>query len=89
MDRRDIINAIRDIHDLDDFKFAEKDFSLTRLHTLGVPIGAARQENHAGANRHYINQNRMGVVSLTTLKDILRRRLEHLWSCLMCNEDDL
>jgi hypothetical protein len=50
---------------------------LCRLNLEGL---LTRQERFAGSQRRIINQIRTGVVSGFMLRDILKRRSEHLWS---------
>ena len=83
MDRADIINALSDSARLKDLQ-ENKSQSLSRLREMGVKIGTARNEKFNKYTKRLINQHRIGTVSRYTLRDLLRRGSEHLWTCPMC-----
>ena len=90
MDRADIINALRDAGREKDWNADIESATLTRLREHRVPRGIATHERHGGVLRRMVNQHRTGVVSRYTVRNILRRISECLWTnSSMCNEDDL
>jgi hypothetical protein len=72
---------------------AAEDFestTTTRLNELHVKAGSARLQQYAGKLlRRIINQHNIWTVNSYTLTNILKEKSEHLWLCLMCEEDDL
>jgi hypothetical protein len=50
------------------------------LYEHQVGRGVAREEHFSGSQRRIVKQHRTGVVSRLTLRDILKRRSEHLWT---------
>ena len=89
MDRSDILNAIREVSRKNNLGDIMDSTSLSRLKKLGVTCGAARRERHKGKSRYFINQHRTGTLSRRVLTDMLRMRLERLWTCSSCNDDHL
>jgi hypothetical protein len=63
----------------------QESMSMTRLLEHQVKIGVAKEEHFLGRQRRIVNQHRTGVVGHFTLRDILKRRSEHLW----CEEFDV
>uniref|UniRef100_A0A0B7AMK4 Uncharacterized protein n=1 Tax=Arion vulgaris TaxID=1028688 RepID=A0A0B7AMK4_9EUPU len=45
-------------------------------------------EDYEGKPSRYINQYRMRVISLNTMKYMLWWRSVQFWTCPMCDEDD-
>jgi hypothetical protein len=45
-----------------------------------IKRGVAREEGFSGSKRGIVNQHRTGVFSRFMLRDILKRRSEHLWT---------
>ena len=80
MDRSDILNALREAGRINDSIMANESVTMNRLFDLQVKRGVARDERFAGSLRRIVNQHRTGVVSRYTLRDILKRRSEHLWT---------
>jgi hypothetical protein len=52
--------------------------TITRLHEHQVKREVAREKRFSGSQRRIVNQHRIGVVSHFMLRDILKRRSEHL-----------
>jgi ribonuclease HI len=80
MDRSDILHAIREDSRENDSSKDIESVSMTRLYEHQVGRGVAREERFSGSQRRIVNQHRTGVVSRFTLRDILKRRSEHLWT---------
>ena len=80
MDRTDILNALREAGRVNDFSNDCVSATMTRLQEHQVKRGTARQERYAGSQRRIVNQHRTGAVSRYTLREILRRGSEHLWT---------
>jgi hypothetical protein len=53
---------------------------MNRLYEDQVGRGVAREQRFSGSQRRIVNQRRTGFASHFTLRDILKRRYEHLWS---------
>jgi hypothetical protein len=80
MDRADILNATRDERmEADSFSEHESE-TMSRLKDHQVKRGVAKLEHFSGSQRRMVNQHRTGVVSRYTLRDLLKRRSEHLWT---------
>jgi lipopolysaccharide biosynthesis regulator YciM len=90
MDRSDIRNVLRDnLRKSDAVKDAEST-TMNRLHELHIRgRGSARQQQYAGRQRRIVYQHNTGTVGRYTLTDILGEKSEHLWTCPVCNEDDM
>jgi hypothetical protein len=75
MDRAGIVNALRELCRVEDFKGIELT-SVLRIIELGVKIGTARNEKYT-RNRGLVNQHRTGTTSQRTLMYMLRGWSEH------------
>jgi hypothetical protein len=80
MDRSDILRAIKEAGQENDSSKDIESVSMARLYEHQVERGVAREERFSGSQRKIVNQHRTGVVSRFTLRDILKRRSEHLWT---------
>ena len=87
MDRADIVNAIKNTGHVADFNGESETAALTRMREIEVKQGVARKDRFGKVTRRIVNQHRTGVISCHTLKEILRRRSEHLCTCSACNDD--
>ena len=80
MDQSDILNALREVRLLQEPSDDCESTTMARLREQQIKKGVAKQEHYAGSQRRLINQHRTGVVSRYTLRDLLRRGSEHLWT---------
>ena len=80
MDQADILNALREVRLLQEPSDDCESTTMARLREQQIKRGVAKQEHYAGSQRRLINQHRTGVVSRYTLRDLLRRGSEHLWT---------
>jgi hypothetical protein len=80
MDRSDILHAIKEAGQENDSSRDIESVSMTRLYEHQVERGVTREERFSGSQRRIVNLHRTGVVSRFTLRDILKRRSEHLWT---------
>ena len=80
MDQADILNALRDARLSQEPSDDCESTTMVRLREQQVKRGVAKQEHYAGSQRRLINQHRTGVVSRYTLRDLLRKGSEHLWT---------
>lgn len=55
----------------------------------GMKCGCARDERYVASMRNLIRQHRTRAVSHHVLANLLKMRSEHLWTCSLCNDDDL
>uniref|UniRef100_A0A0B7AUX5 Uncharacterized protein n=1 Tax=Arion vulgaris TaxID=1028688 RepID=A0A0B7AUX5_9EUPU len=64
-------------------------YSLFQVKEVRLKLGTSvRHERFASGTRCLSSQHRTGVISHLTLMEMLRRRCEHLWTGLECNDDD-
>lgn len=56
--------------------------SLSVMRKFGMKRGVVNNEQLIKSSRRMVSQERMGIFSHCTLKDILKRRLKHLLICL-------
>jgi hypothetical protein len=63
--------------------------TMNRLHELHIRAGSAGQQQYAGRQTRIVNQHNTGTIGRYTLMDILGEKSECLWTCPVCNEDDL
>jgi hypothetical protein len=77
LNREGILNALREAGRVNDSSDDCESATLTRLQELQVKRCAARYESCAGSQRRLVHQNRNGVVSRYTLRDILKMGSEH------------
>ena len=89
MDRAEILNALREVGQVQDAEDANESATLTRLQEFQIKRGVGTQEYNAGNQRRLVNQHKTGVISKYTLGDVLKRGSEHLWTCPMCGDDNL
>ena len=87
MDRADILIALRESSQSEDFEMNEHE-SISRMRELGVRMGIVRREHLTKISKRAVNQHRTGTISRYTLRDLLKRRSEHLWTCPVCEEDN-
>jgi hypothetical protein len=80
MDQSDILHAIKEDSRKNNLSKDIESVSMTRLYEHQVGRGVAREERFSGSQRRIMNQHRTGVVSRFTLRDILKKRSEHLWT---------
>jgi hypothetical protein len=80
MDRSDILHAIKEASRENDSSKDIESVNVTRLYEHQVGREVAREERFSGTQRRKVNQHRTGVVSRFTLRDIVKRRSEHLWA---------
>jgi hypothetical protein len=86
MDHADVLHAVREAGRVK-YSLGNKESStMERLRDIHVKFGAARYD---GSQRGIVNQMRTGTVSSHTLLNVLERRLEHLWVCPLCKDDNL
>jgi hypothetical protein len=60
------------------FFFFVKSIQISRLINNRSEEGYLREERFSGNQRRIVNQHKTGVVSRLSLRDILKRRSEHL-----------
>ena len=60
--------------------------AIVRMHTLGITRGEGKDKKLTGNDRRLFNQTATGTVSLYTLRRMLLRGTEHLWTCPECND---
>ena len=62
--------------------------TVERLREFGVDRGDALKSMTRGEERKILNQQLTGTMSRRILREILRRRTEHIWVCPTCSEVD-
>jgi len=62
--------------------------TVERLREFGVDRGDAVKSTTRGEERKILNQQLTGTLSRRILREILRRRTEHMWVCPTCSEVD-
>ena len=60
--------------------------AVQRMDELRVKRGAGRKSGLAGNDRRWHNQMCTGTISMDTLRAILRRGTEHVWTCPQCHD---
>ena len=67
-------------------KETEDHHSITRMQEMQIERGEGRRSRLSGKERRLYNQKATGTMSMDTLRTILLRGTEHLWTCPECND---
>jgi hypothetical protein len=89
MNHSDVLHALCEAERVDDSLEDSESDTMERLRDGHVKLGVTRYEQYVGSQRRIVNQMRTGTVSRHTLLNVLKRRLEHLWVCPECKDDNL
>ena len=60
--------------------------AIERMKEMGIQRGSARTCTLAGRERRYFNQRATGTISVYTLRALLLRGTEQIWTCPSCND---
>jgi hypothetical protein len=84
-----VFHAFREAERVEDLLEDSESDNMERLRDGRVKLGAAKYDHYAGSQRRTVNQMRTGTMSRHTLLNVLERRSENLWVCLVCKDDNL
>ena len=86
LDRDEILRRLEQhLRDAEE-KETEEHHALVRMRGNGFQRGKGKKLRLAGKERRWYNQTATGTISMATLRAVMMRGTEHLWTCPMCED---
>ena len=86
LDKTEIVRLVEDKMKKEEEAETNDYYGITRMKEMGVKRGEGRKSTLGGRDRRLRNQMLTGTISEHTLRAILGRGTEHVWSCSECSD---
>ena len=86
MDRAEVLDQLCKKLEEEDARANDDHYAIERMKEMGAVRGEGRKSKLSGKERRVENQRKTGTVSMDTLRRILERGTEHLWTCPQCDD---
>lgn len=85
-DKGEVLKTLEEkLRDEEDRETAEH-HAISRMWEMGIERGEGRKERLSGKERRRHNQTATGTISMDTLRALMLRGTEHVWTCPVCND---
>ena len=85
-DKGEVLKTLEEkLRDEEDRETAEH-HAIIRMREMGIERGEGRKERLSGKERRRHNQTATGTISMDTLRALMLRGTEHVWTCPVCND---